>query len=124
MVFGLILFLALVVFVAVFVGFNLSNSCTIWLFHTYTDVPVAILVFGAFAAGIIISVIFVIWWQLRTPSKSFEKKVKEPKAPKAPKEKKEKTGKINKKKSLLKKAEKVADNEGAVITTENPEQNS
>lgn len=99
MVWGLILFLALVVFVAVFVGFNLSNTCTFWLFHTFTDVPVSLLVFGAFAAGIIFSILVIIAFKLKNTG-SKEKR-------KEPEVQKEKKARINKKKSLLKKAEKA-----------------
>lgn len=57
MVFALILFLAVIIFLAFFIGKNLSNVCTFWLFKTFTDLPVVILVFVSFAAGIVFSIL-------------------------------------------------------------------
>lgn len=56
----LLAFLALIVLVAVLTGFNLSNRCTIWFFHTYENVPVFAALVGAFVAGAIVSVPFVV----------------------------------------------------------------
>ena len=56
----LIIFLIFIVLLAFFIGNNLSNVCTFWFFHTYTDMPVLVLVFFSFAAGIIISILFMI----------------------------------------------------------------
>ncbi len=71
MVVSLILILALVVFLAVFIGHNISNVCTFWFFKTYTDLPVTILVFIAFASGIVLSLLCVLFYRLR---KSDEEK--------------------------------------------------
>lgn len=51
MPFKLLGFLALIVLVAILTGFNLSNKCTIWFFHTYENIPVFAAIVGAFIAG-------------------------------------------------------------------------
>ncbi len=68
MVATLIFILAIVVFLAFFVGLNLENVCSIWFFKQYTDIPVSVLVFIAFAAGIIFSILIYFISQLRKPS--------------------------------------------------------
>ena len=57
MVFALILILLIFIFLAFFVGKNLTNICTFWFFKTYTDLSVTVIVFIAFAAGIIFSLL-------------------------------------------------------------------
>lgn len=57
MIFALILILLIFIFLAFFVGKNLSNICTFWFFKTYTDLSVTVIVFIAFAAGIIFSLL-------------------------------------------------------------------
>lgn len=110
MVFGLILILAVIVVLAFFVGKNIPNLCTIWFFKTYEQIPVAILVFAAFAAGIVFSIIVISFIKLNASPKK-EKKEKLPKSKKGTSEVSDKPAeKINKKKSLLKKAEKAAKN--------------
>lgn len=44
---------------AFFIGKNLSNVCTLWLFKTYTQLPVAVLVLIAFGAGIVFSLLLL-----------------------------------------------------------------
>ena len=105
MVFGLILILAVIVILAFFVGKNIPNLCTIWFFKTFEQIPVAILVFAAFAAGIVFSIIVISFIKLN----ASPKKEKLPKAKKGSSEVSDKPAeKINKKKSLLKKAEKAS----------------
>ena len=57
MVAALILILLVCIFLAFFVGKNITNLCTFWLFKTYTDLSVTVIVFIAFAAGIIFSLL-------------------------------------------------------------------
>lgn len=57
MVAALILILVVCVFLAFFVGKNITNMCTFWLFKTYTDLSVTVIVFIAFAAGIVFSLL-------------------------------------------------------------------
>ena len=59
MVFTLIVFLLVVVFMAFFIGKNLSNVCTLWLFKSYSDINVALLVLIAFGAGIVFSLLLL-----------------------------------------------------------------
>jgi len=73
MVVTLILILAIVVFLASFVGFNLGNICqSFWFFKTYTNIPVIVLVFIAFAAGIVLSLLCVFFAKLRKASDEAE----------------------------------------------------
>lgn len=60
MPFKLLGVLALIVLVAILTGFNLSNKCTIWFFHTYENIPVFAAIVGAFIAGALTSIPFVI----------------------------------------------------------------
>lgn len=69
MVFMLILILLIVIFLALFVGFNLSNVCTLWLFKTFENLPVSILVFVAFGAGIVVSILFFIVAKIKRAGK-------------------------------------------------------
>lgn len=48
----------LAVFVAVFTGFNLTNKCDVWLFHTFKDVPVAATIIGSFVVGVFVTLPF------------------------------------------------------------------
>ncbi len=56
----LILTLILVAFVAVFTGFNLDNSCDIWLFHTFKDVPVFLTILISLVCGVVITLPFTL----------------------------------------------------------------
>ena len=57
MIAALIIILLIILFLAFFVGKNLTNVCTFWLFKTYTDLSVTVIVFIAFAAGIVFSLL-------------------------------------------------------------------
>ena len=57
MIAALIVILLIILFLAFFIGKNLSNVCTLWLFKTYTDKYVVVVIFVAFAAGIIFSLL-------------------------------------------------------------------
>ena len=57
MIAALIIILLIILFLAFFIGKNLSNVCTLWLFKTYTDKSVVVVIFIAFAAGIIFSIL-------------------------------------------------------------------
>ena len=54
----LIAVLVLVVLVAVFTGFNLENKCTIWFFHSFTDIPVFASLLVSFLVGVIVTLPF------------------------------------------------------------------
>lgn len=68
MVATLIILLVIVIFLAFFVGKNLGNLCTFWLFKTFENLPVAVLVLIAFGAGIVCSILFVIAAKIRSAS--------------------------------------------------------
>ena len=72
MIVSLILILLLVVFMAFFIGFNLSNVCTFWFFKTYTDLPVAVLTLIAFGAGIIFALLFILVAKMKAPASDAE----------------------------------------------------
>ena len=57
MIAALIIILLIILFLAFFIGKNLTNVCTLWLFKTYTDKSVVVVIFIAFAAGIIFSIL-------------------------------------------------------------------
>lgn len=73
MVFSLILILLIIVFIALFVGFNLSNTCTLWLFKTFENLPVTVLAFIAFAAGIVVAILILSVAKIKRSSKSSDK---------------------------------------------------
>ena len=68
MVLTLIVFLAIVIFMAVFIGKNLQNVCSLWIFKSFENVPSAVLVLFAFAAGIVFCILLIIIYKLK---KSF-----------------------------------------------------
>ena len=76
MIVTLILILLLVVFMAFFIGLNLSNVCTFWFFKTYTDLPVAVLALIAFGAGIIFALLFILVAKMKAPSSDAEERAK------------------------------------------------
>lgn len=84
MIVTLILILLLVIFMAFFIGLNLSNVCTFWFFKTFTGLPVAVLALIAFGAGIIFTLLFILVAKMKAPvsdaevraQKKLEKKAK------------------------------------------------
>lgn len=60
MPFKLIGTILLVVLVAVLTGFNLSNKCTIWFFHSFVNIPVFAMLITSFIAGVIVTLPFTI----------------------------------------------------------------
>ena len=67
----LIFTLLLVVLVTVLTGFNLSNTCTIWFFHKFENIPVFAALLVAFIFGVVITLPFVLF---RKKSKADKKK--------------------------------------------------
>ncbi len=57
MIAALIIILLIILFLTFFIGKNLTNVCTLWLFKTYTDKSIVVVIFVAFAAGIIFSLL-------------------------------------------------------------------
>lgn len=95
----LILFLALVIFLAFFIGNNLSNLSSFWFLHTYTDIPVLILVFASFAAGIVFSILIFSIGKFRSIAKENQKNIQEEKNTSEKKEKIKHKIKLGKKKT-------------------------
>lgn len=60
MPFKLIGTIILAVLVAILTGFNLSNKCTIWFFHNFENIPVFAALMGAFIAGVLVTIPFVL----------------------------------------------------------------
>lgn len=73
--------LFLVVLVALLTGFNLSNKCSIWFFHSFEDIPVFAALLSAFLAGVVITLPFTFEKKRKTESlpetKKKEKKSKQ-----------------------------------------------
>ena len=73
--------LFLVVLVALLTGFNLSNKCSIWFFHSFEDIPVFAALLSAFLAGVVITLPFTFGKKRKTESlpetKKKEKKSKQ-----------------------------------------------
>lgn len=73
--------LFLVVLVALLTGFNLSNKCSIWFFHSFEDIPVFAALLSAFLAGVVITLPFTFGKKRKTESlpetKKKEKKFKQ-----------------------------------------------
>lgn len=60
MVILLVLVLAITVFMAFFIGKNLDFTCSLWLFKTFENRPVSMVVLWSFAAGIIFTVLCIL----------------------------------------------------------------
>ena len=95
MIFGLIVLICVIIFMAFFIGKNIGNICTLWIFKTFENIPVSVLVLTTFAAGVLFALICVILIKLNSSMKS------------EPENKPIKREKIKTKKSLLKKADKI-----------------
>ena len=106
MIVSLILILLLVVFMAFFIGMNLSNVCTFWFFKTYTDLPVAVLALIAFGAGIIFALLFILVAKMKAPPSDAEERAKKKLEKKA---KAEEKLRLAKEKQAEKEAKKVKD---------------
>lgn len=74
MVVTLILILLIVIFMAFFIGLNLSNVCTFWFFKTYTNLPVSVLALIAFGAGIIFALLFILVAKMKAPPSDAEER--------------------------------------------------
>lgn len=74
MVVTLILILLIVIFMAFFIGLNLSNVCTFWFFKTYTNLPVSVLALIAFGAGIIFALLFILVAKMKAPPTDAEER--------------------------------------------------
>ena len=75
MIVALIILIALVIFLAFFVGKNLASVAnTFWFFKTYTNISALVLVLVAFACGIIVAVLCMIICKLKASKSSGSEK--------------------------------------------------
>lgn len=112
MIISLVLILLLVIFMAFFIGLNLSNACTFWFFKTYTDLPVAVLALIAFGAGIIFALLFILVAKMRAPASDAEVRAQKKLEKKA---KAEEKLRLAKEKQAEKEASKEAKKKPAVV---------
>ena len=106
MVVTLVLILLIVIFMAFFIGLNLSNVCTFWFFKTYTDLPVAVLALISFGAGIIFALLFILVAKMKAPPSDAEERAARKLQKKA---KAEEKARLAKEKQTAKDAKKVKD---------------
>ena len=99
MVLTLIVFLAIVIFMAVFIGKNLQNVCSLWLFKSFENVPSAVLVLFEFAAGIVFCILLIIIFKLK---KSLADEPVDKSSVQLKREKQQKKAEILEKKAALK----------------------
>ncbi len=105
MVVTLILILLIVIFMAFFIGKNLTNVCAFWFFKTFTDLPVAVLTLIAFGAGIIFAMLIIFIAKMKAPASDAEVRAERKLAKKARAEEKLR---LAKEKEAAKKAAKEA----------------
>ncbi|MCQ2591799.1 MAG: hypothetical protein MJ188_03355 [Treponema sp.] len=73
MISALLILIVLLVLLALFIGKNISYNCPIWFFKTFDSTNVAIIVFLAFAAGIIFTLLVLLLGKLfKNESKNKE----------------------------------------------------
>lgn len=116
MIFALILILLVIIFLAFFVGKNLSNLCTFWFFKTYSDLPVTVIVFIAFAAGIIFSLLcYLVGKLIRTAQNEREAEIKSL----TEKQKKAHKKMFAKEKKTVETPQKTTDKENSIVDKNN-----
>lgn len=65
-----ILFIICIVFVVLFIGFNIDNKCSISLgIYTFTDVPIFMSIFLSFAIGVFVMIPFLFGKKTRKDKK-------------------------------------------------------
>lgn len=133
MIFTLLLIIAVIVMVAMFIGKNLTYSTPIWLFKTFEETNVVVIVFLAFAAGMVFAILCILLRKIIQSTKSAEGKenvLDEAKTSKDSvvlqknadsKEKSEKTGGFLKKSKKSKKSENDEKSVGSADYANNSE---
>ena len=76
MIASLIGILLIIICIAIFVGKNLSNSCAIWFFKDFGETNIIIIIFIAFAAGIVTSLLFMLIGKLMAKAKKISNEPK------------------------------------------------
>lgn len=97
MIISLIVILLLIIFMAFFIGKNLSNTCNFWFFNTFSEVQVSVLVLIAFGAGILVSILAVLIFKIRKSGAKEETNSQEDTVKKELKKHEKKERKLNKK---------------------------
>lgn len=77
MVLTLLSIIVIIVMIAMFVGKNLAYSTPIWLFKTFDETNVVVIVFLAFAAGMVFAVLCILLAKIMQAAKSSEEEKKE-----------------------------------------------
>ncbi len=124
MIFSLILIILIVIFLAFFIGKNISNICTFWFFKTYTNVPVATLAFIAFAAGIITALLVILFAKLKTPSTKEKIELKTKVEKSKDKDLKNEIKNLEKKNRKFKFGKKKSDSENGEVQTSTATENT
>ncbi|MCR5762615.1 MAG: hypothetical protein K6G00_04450 [Treponema sp.] len=93
----LIAMLIVAVLTAVFTGYNLGNSCDVWIIHTFKNVPVFITIIVSVMVGVVITLPFTMGRRVTREDKKILKADKKAKKIQAKQEKKDKKDKKSKK---------------------------
>lgn len=75
MISALIFIILIIIFIALFIGKNIGNLCNLWLFHTFENQQVSIMILIAFAAGIIFALISILLVKLAKSMKSEQDEI-------------------------------------------------
>ena len=106
MIVTLVIVLIAVIFLAFFVGKNLSNTCSFWFFKNFENLPVSVLVLIAFGCGIICSILFVVISKIHSANKANLNAQIEDQKEKLEKKSKKENKDISKAEEKLKKLQK------------------
>lgn len=119
MITTLIVLILVVIFLAFFIGFNVQNQATVWFFSTYSNVPVVLIIFISFAAGVAIALLIALIAKLRSPSKKEVEKDSAKEEKDKNKDLKEKIKKLESKKGF--KFKKNNTDKNTTVTSESKE---
>ena len=77
MIGALVFLLIILVILAIFIGKNVHHTCSMWLFHEFSDLSTVSVIMIAFAAGIVFTMLcFFISYLIKKDKKAFAKKEK------------------------------------------------
>ncbi len=75
MIGALVFLLIILVILAIFIGKNVHHTCSMWLFHEFSDLSTVSVIMIAFAAGIVFTMLcFFISYLIKSDKKKFAKK--------------------------------------------------
>lgn len=125
MILTLIFIILIAVLIAVFIGKNLSYVTPIWFFKSFGETNVAVIVFIAFAAGIVFALLCLLIGKVIKPSKTETETSSKNENLKTNEKTSDSVAKEEKKKSFFKKsAKKSEDKESKDIKEESTEKPS